>query len=93
MGTCNVLGLTGLQEGREGRKDVYYDVMMSFLFVVYYLIGYLYKVGTCLGGGCIHVLIEKRKGEMRHAKEKRIIVIGGLVSKRGEKTGERERDR
>lgn len=25
-----VLGLTGLQEGREGRKDVYYDVMMSF---------------------------------------------------------------
>lgn len=37
-----VLGLTGLQEGREGRKDVYYDVMMSFLFVVYYLIGYLH---------------------------------------------------
>lgn len=54
-----VLGLTGLQEGTLGRKgrkrNVYYDVMMSFLFVVYYLIGYLHKVGTCLGGGCIHL--------------------------------------
>lgn len=52
-----VLGLTGLQEGREGRKDVYYDVMMSF-FICYLLLNrvptYIH-VGTCLGGGCIHL--------------------------------------
>lgn len=39
------------------------------------------------------VLIEEKKGEMRDAKEKRIIVIGGLVCKRGEQTRERERER
>lgn len=36
------------------------------------------------------ILIEKKK--RRNAKEKRIIVIGWLVSKRGEQTRERERE-
>lgn len=37
------------------------------------------------------VLIEKRKGG--NAKEKRIVVIGGLVCKRGERTRGREIDK
>lgn len=52
-----VLGLTGLQEGREGRKDVYYDVMMSFFICCLLLnrVPTYIHVGTCLGGGCIHL--------------------------------------
>lgn len=58
--------------------------MMSFLFVVYYLIGYLH--GYLLGRGMYVFIYIDREKKRRNVKEKRIVVIGWRVSKRGEQT-------